>query len=102
MYCAHDDIGRTYSPLFWQKTSCTTSKIASFCFPYHAETRNMSFKRVKYSEDVKNYKIGTLVYIIIHWPSFDFKHGFLKFNFIQMPTLTAHFQILPNIKKTIF
>ena len=54
MYCAHDAIGRTYSPLFWQKTSCTTSKIASFCFPYHAETRNMSFKRVKYSEDVKN------------------------------------------------
>lgn len=62
----------------------------------------MSFKRVKYSEDVKNHKIGTLIYIIIPWPSFDFMHGFLKFKFIQMPTLTAHFHILPNIRETIF
>ena len=81
MYCAHDASRRAYSPLFWQKTSCTTAKIASFCFPCHAGTRRMSLKRVKYSEDVKNHKIGTLVYIIKLPRLFAGHHLVLKTDF---------------------
>lgn len=64
MCCAHDASRKAYSPFFRQKTCCTTTKIASFCFPCHVGTRKMSLKRVKYSEDVKSHKIGILVYII--------------------------------------
>lgn len=53
----------TLSP-FLEKDKLCYNQNSLILFPCHAGSRKMSFKRVKYSEDVQNHTIGTLGHII--------------------------------------